>query len=144
MLPERYRIEVRNSLPELNHLRYVKPEKYHVTLRFLGEIEPTQIDGYFEEVDRYRSSFPVEVTQWTLSGFPKPNQARVVVLLLESNGKFESMQPSDSRVIPHLTVGYPRKRRLKITTEISTLGLCFESVGLYESRDGKYQELYVS
>lgn len=140
-LPPRYRQTVLNFVPELTGVRWVHHDKYHVTLRFLGNTSQENIPDHLDEVNQYKPHFPLLSTKVTLSGFPRPERARVIVLLLKSDGKFEAIRPSDSRFVPHLTLGYSRGRPVKVPKLSSSAQIVFESVGLYESIDGKYRQI---
>lgn len=141
-LPRRYHQTVRDLVPELKGVRWVRPEKYHVTLHFLGETEEGLIPTYLDEVNEYEPHFPLPTTEVVLSGFPRPERARVIVLLLKSDWKFESIRPTDSRFVPHLTLGYSRGQPVEVPKLSSCSKLIFESVGLYESVDGKYRRIH--
>ena len=143
-LPPHYRQIVRNFVPELTGVRWVHHDKYHVTLHFLGDTSEEDIPDHLEEVGRYKPHFPLLATEVALSGFPRPERAKVIVLLLKSDGKFEAIRPSDSRFVPHLTLGYSRGRPVEVPKLSSTTHIVFESVGLYESIDGKYRQICCS
>lgn len=126
----------------MSGVRWVKPEKYHVTLHFLGETEERSIPNHLGEVNEYKPHFPLPTTEVVISGFPRPERARVIVLLLKSDGKFEAIRPSDSRFVPHLTLGYSRGQPVEVPKFSSRSELVFETVGLYESTDGKYRRIH--
>ena len=141
-LPRRYHRTVQDLLPELKGVRWVRPEKYHVTLHFLGETKEDLVPTYLDEVNEYEPHFPLPTTEVVLSGFPRPERARVIVLLLKSDGKFEAIRPSDSRFVPHLTLGYARRQPVEVPKISSRSELVFQTVGLYESTDGKYRRIH--
>lgn len=141
-LPRRYHQTVQGLLPELKGVRWVRPEKYHVTLRFLGETKERSIPSHVDEVNEYKPHFPLSINEVVLSGFARPERASVIVLLLKSDGKFEAIRPSDSRFVPHLTLGYSRGQPVEVPKLSSRSDLVFESVGLYESVDGKYRRIH--
>ena len=53
-------------------LKLVKPENIHMTIRFLGEIQPSMVDAIHEEMKQITFS-PFQVQLEGLGAFPKPN-----------------------------------------------------------------------
>jgi len=144
LLPGRYRTQIQNLVPKLDGVRFVKPHKYHVTLRFLGVLKPHTERDYINVVDEYQRHFPITVDSVELTGFPSRRRAKVVVLLLKSNGKFEALDRSETNLVPHLTLGYVRKHRVAVPYLSRNLDLRFESVALFESLKGEYRRIYPS
>ena len=135
--------KVQNLVPNLDDVRWVRPERYHVTLEFFGDLLD---EGVPEQLARVRSlskSFPITTESVTVSGFPTAPRSRVVVILLGSNGKFESLYPTNPNFKPHITLGYSRAAPARVTEQFVRLELLFEDVGLYESRNGEYIQLGV-
>lgn len=59
------------------HLKTVKPQNIHLTIRFLGDISPAMVDAIYEEMEQVSfSSFTVELNG--LGAFPKLTYPRVV------------------------------------------------------------------
>ena len=136
-----HRSIVQSLVPNLDGLRWVRPERYHVTLAFLGDL---QQDGLGVQLDRAKclsKSFPIVSTTAILSGFPRASRARVVVILLGSSGKLESLELRKENFKPHITLGYARNKPVNIREKSVSLELLFEEVGLYESKDGEYIRL---
>jgi 2'-5' RNA ligase len=67
-----------------DEVRWVRPENYHVTLRFLGNIDPAGVSELTAQVaSEVRSQAPFEVQVGSSLPFPRANKPRAVVLSLE-------------------------------------------------------------
>ncbi len=65
------------------HLKPVKPENMHITLKFLGEIKEDMINRIEEAIrECFRSKFKVRIGE--VGGFPRVEHARVIFLEIES------------------------------------------------------------
>jgi len=63
--------------------RQVRPENWHLTLRFLGEVDEVGADRVVREVDAAERG-PAFTVQWgSLGAFPRPRRATVLWLGLE-------------------------------------------------------------
>ena len=130
-------------IPGMDGVRWVRPERYHVTMEFFGDLPQKGVEEQLEQVRRLSESFPIITKSVKVSGFPRASRSRVVVTLLGSNGKFESLNPANSNFKPHITLGYARATPVRVTERLVGLELLFEDVGLYESRNGQYIQLGV-
>lgn len=127
----------------MDGVRWVRPERYHVTIEFFGDLPYKGIDEQLERVQGLSGSFPIAAESAKVSGFPRTSRSRVVVILLGSNGKFESLNPANSNFKPHITLGYARTTPVRVTERLVDLELLFEDIGLYESKNGRYIQLGV-
>jgi 2'-5' RNA ligase len=107
-------------------LKLVKPENIHMTVRFLGDIQPTMVDVIHEEMKQI-SFTPFIVELGGLGTFPKPNYPRVVWAGIRKGAKeltsvFEQLEPRlrglgfkpDTKGFsPHLTIARVRTGRNK-------------------------------
>ena len=114
-----------------------------MTLRFIGELDASDVSNYHSELDEYARSFPLKFDSLTLSGFPSSRRARVVVLLLKSKSEINAAWALDAKFSPHITLGYARRRPVDVPEKSAKIKLAFESVGLYESTDRVYKPLRV-
>jgi 2'-5' RNA ligase len=135
--------------------RDVPPEKWHLTLRFIGGVEEPVLDRITRALDEADLGEPFRIGWAGLGAFPKPKQASVVWVGLsegedEMQALFESvedaleaagLEPEDRPFNPHLTIS-----RLRPQGDVRRLVDAFEPVGgtmevgsidLYESHLGR-------
>jgi 2'-5' RNA ligase len=132
--PVRERIgTIRSALeghqPGLAALRWVRPERCHLTMRFLGDREPSAVErltGAIEAAVAGLSRFEVELAG--LGCFPKPERARVLWLgtragreqlvalaaRLESELAGAGVDPDDRPFQPHLTLARAGRRPFRL------------------------------
>ena len=70
-------------------LRYVKPDGLHLTLHFLGDLEPSQIEAVSALLEKVAADSPPAGLELTnVGGFPNLEQPRVVVInARQTNGR---------------------------------------------------------
>jgi 2'-5' RNA ligase len=108
-------IQLKRSIPEV---RWVAPDNIHVTLKFLGDIEPTQIDPIANALEQALNLFPrFTINAKGLGVFPALRRPRVLWIGLEGNqlvklaAKVEAaleplgFMPEARGFQPHLTIG---------------------------------------
>ena len=107
-------------------LKRVKPENIHMTVRFLGDIQPPMVDAIHEEMKQI-SFTPFTVELIGFGAFPKPNYPRVVWAGIRKGASelkdvFEQLEPRlrglgfkpDTKGFsPHLTIARVRTGRNK-------------------------------
>lgn len=132
-LPGELKRELGRILEELRQcgadVKWVRPEAIHLTLKFLGEINPEQVGETrlaVQEVARYHGPFKIEARG--LGCFPRLEQPRVVWVGLEGEKwKLEALQrdvenalmkfgfPKEERPFkPHLTLGRVRSPKARL------------------------------
>ena len=107
-------------------VRWVKPDSLHVTLKFIGEMKPTDLPvaiDCLQEAARAVEPFTMSVAG--LSGFPPRGTPRVVHVHADGPGDvFERMHkaveqglaeelgvsPENRKYIPHITLGRVKNR----------------------------------
>jgi 2'-5' RNA ligase len=109
------------------NLRLVNPQNIHLTVRFLGDINPSMVDVIHEEMKQiFFTPFTVELEG--LGAFPKPNYPRVVWVGIRKGAKevrkvFEQLEPRlrglgfkpDTKgFTPHLTIARVTTGRNKV------------------------------
>ncbi|GMV64584.1 MAG: RNA 2',3'-cyclic phosphodiesterase [Candidatus Omnitrophica bacterium] len=120
----------------LNHayrsIRWVRPENWHITLLFLGPVQPERVDRLSEclrEAAASHSQFDIELAG--LGGFPRLSKARVVWVGVKSGKDLLSHLavtvrqacagiglPGDKKPFEaHLTLGRARSEPVGITVE---------------------------
>lgn len=124
--PTRARLEgVAHELRRTSaRVRWVRPELWHVTLKFLGEVSPEEtarLRALAREAAGGISPFALELD--TLGTFPEPARPRVIWVgsrvpppaLLELHRRLDRALsaldfPSERRYNPHVTLGRVRER----------------------------------
>jgi len=121
-------------------VRWVAAENIHLTLKFLGEVSPTNVDLIQQMLSAEAGLHPrfhIEVAQ--LGAFPNNKRPRVVWLGVEAPPELATLQrgvesaaaklgypPEDRPFSPHLTVG--RVRENAPSTELTALTAALESL----------------
>lgn len=121
--------EVQRELKSSNaDVRWVNPGNIHLTLKFFGNIEETEIDSILMAIEEpVRTTSPISITVRGVGGFPGLKNPRVIwVGLHDEKGASVSLQkrlegelgkigfpPEDRPFHPHLTLGRMRSNRGK-------------------------------
>jgi 2'-5' RNA ligase len=112
--------------PDGDAVRWVRPEGYHVTLRFLGNVPTAEVPALAKSVEgALAGSLRFSVTLGATHAFPSARQPRVVVIQLEPAAPLAALAerveagvvaaglPAEKRRFrAHLTLGRVRGRRL--------------------------------
>lgn len=147
---------LRNTIGAL--IRWVPPENMHLTLKFLGNISPANMDILTQIIRAEADSCqPFDMRVGGLACFPSPKRPRVIYIGLQAPAELEALQrgiesattrlgyESEERGFsPHLTFGRVRQnisasdqqkiRRALEETRIDSLGVArVDSVHLYNS-----------
>lgn len=107
-------------------LKLIKPQNIHVTIRFLGNIQPSMVDKIFEEMKKIQFS-PFEVKIKGMGAFPHLQYLRVVwagiteggdqmenvFKQLEPNLRKMGFKPDHKGFSPHLTIARVKSGRNK-------------------------------
>ena len=104
--------------PRLPGIRWVPPRNFHLTLKFLGDIEETKIDPIADALERALRPFPrFTINVKSLGVFPDGKRPRILwvglegnrlpALALEIERALEPLgfTPERRGFLPHLTVG---------------------------------------
>ncbi len=109
-------------------VRWVNPEKIHLTLKFFGNIEESRIDPIFKSIEEpIRNTLPFSLKVRGVGAFPHLKNPRVIwmglvdgreVLVsfqkqIETQLEKIGFQPEDRPFHPHLTLGRMRSSRGK-------------------------------
>jgi 2'-5' RNA ligase len=142
--------------PDGDAVRWVRSESYHVTLRFLGNVETADVPALVAAVQaELAAAKPFEVVLGAAHAFPSARQPRVVVVALEPGAPLAALAerveagvvaaglPAERRRFrAHLTLGRVRSRRLPALDDAQPLDagvLGMHEVVLFQSdlgRDG--------
>jgi 2'-5' RNA ligase len=109
-------------------VRWVNPEKIHLTLKFFGNIEESRIDPIFKSIEEpIRNTPPYSIEVKGVGAFPQLRNPRVIWMGLvdgkeiltsfqkQIETQLEKMgfQPEDRPFHPHLTLGRMKSSRGK-------------------------------
>jgi len=109
-------------------VRWVNPEKIHLTLKFFGNIEESRIDPIFKSIEEpIRNTLPFSLKVQGVGAFPNLKNPRVIwiglvngreVLIsfqkqIEAQLEKIGIQPEDRPFHPHLTLGRMKSSRGK-------------------------------
>jgi 2'-5' RNA ligase len=110
-------------------VRWVNPEKIHLTLKFFGNIEDSRIDPIFKSIEEpIRNTLPFSLKVRGVGAFPHLKNPRVIwmglvdgreVLIafqkqIETQLEKIGIQPEDRPFHPHLTLGRMKSSRGKV------------------------------
>ncbi len=77
------------AMPWANGIRWVSPDNLHLTLRFLGDVTPTQVERYAEAfgagLTRIAGLAKLTLSMTSPRFFPTPSRPRVIACLVEDN-----------------------------------------------------------
>ena len=144
-------------------VKWENPDKFHLTLRFLGDINEDKIDELIFVLDRLKFDF--ELLKFTSGGvgfFPNEKYPNVVFVDLAEKGNNSDklvefidriilnfgVKP-EKRFIPHITLGrFSRDKRAKIDKPINVktepFEITFDSFHLMKSNLGPKGSVYES
>ena len=71
--------------------RWVRPENLHVTLKFIGEVSPTKLDGILNALSAIRSDTPIDLKFRGLGFFPNEQHPRVLWAGLDASADLTSL-----------------------------------------------------
>jgi len=71
--------------------RWVRPENLHVTLKFIGEASPANVEGIRDALSAIRSDVPVEIKFRGLGFFPNEQHPRVLWAGLDASANLPSL-----------------------------------------------------
>jgi 2'-5' RNA ligase len=109
-------------------VRWVNPEKIHLTLKFFGNIEESRIDSIFQSIEEpVRNTQPFSLKVQEVGAFPSMKSPRVIWMGLvngsqiltsfqkEIEAQLEKIgfRPEDRPFRPHLTLGRVKSSRGK-------------------------------
>ena len=164
-------VELRAAFPDIvkkldsYHIRWGEPDKFHLTLRFLGDFDEDKIEQLADTLDRLKFDFEyIEFESDKIDFFPNSRYPNVIYAGLKEKGNNSEQLVSfidriilnfgvkpDKRFVPHITLGrFPRDKRKKIDEEFSfplkPEKIIFSSFSLMKSslkpEGSVYEELY--
>ncbi|MEX1208406.1 MAG: RNA 2',3'-cyclic phosphodiesterase [Acidimicrobiia bacterium] len=133
----------------------VDPQKWHLTLRFLGEVDEVQVDRIRHSLDRVDLGGPFTMAWGGLGAFPRPTRASVLwVGIPRGADELRSLwmatelalddagfPPEDRPFRPHLTIARirpPEDVSLVVGGEpLPTVPMKVDRLALFQSRLGR-------
>ncbi|MGH2417214.1 MAG: RNA 2',3'-cyclic phosphodiesterase [Candidatus Limnocylindria bacterium] len=111
--------------PRTHELRWVEPGNLHVTLAFLGSIEPDRVAGVERKIQGAAARHePMTRPTGRLGAFSRPGSARVLWYAVgDTDGALASLtgdladaleQPRDGEHRPHITLARARRRSVDL------------------------------
>ncbi|GJM16543.1 MAG: RNA 2',3'-cyclic phosphodiesterase [Thermodesulfobacteriota bacterium] len=147
LIPEEIRKQLLNYINSLkSHIdgvKWEKSDKLHITLKFLGDVEDSNLDNITNLLKRLveeSSSFKFRIAEF--GGFPNLNNPKVLYMGLSENREFLKFQKKldqglcelgfekeHRRFIPHITLGRVKKK-INIMSSQATTHSSFEIVDI--------------
>lgn len=127
--------------PNIDNVRWLKPEKYHITFEYFAELPGKLIQEVHRKIVLLSKYFPLTCEVECFSGFPSNRRARVVVALLRLANTDIGSVCDIKRFTPHVTVGYARSRKVYVPQTSFDLQFSFERPALFRSEKGLYTEM---
>ncbi len=136
----------KNNLFKKNY-KWVAKENYHITLKFLGDVDGSLVERLEEVGNEVALSFePFSVYTYKLGGFPDRKRARVFFLSLKDTDKIEKVfelldnkltslnfEREERKYHPHITLARLREFESLLDLKPLELKLDIEGFSLYES-----------
>ncbi len=154
VISELEKIQIRLKEMYLEHnIRWEDPEKFHLTLRFLGDIDEADLASLAETLKRLKFDFESIIFETDKVGFfPESKYPNVIFAGLKETGNNSDILVGfidriiynfgvkpDKRFIPHITLGrFNRSKRIKVTepldAAISRFTVEYDSFCLMQSK----------
>jgi 2'-5' RNA ligase len=115
--------------------RWVRPENFHVTLKFIGEVSPGKLDAIRGALSAIRSHAPVEIKFRGLGFFPHEQHPSVLWAGLAASANLPSLAGDIDGALE--TQGIARERR-PFTPHLTLARI--EPPGLHEELRGAIQK----
>ncbi len=94
---------------ERGRIRWGRPQGIHLTLKFLGDVDPDRVKGILEAVEKASSGMgPFQVALSGVGAFPNPETPRVIWVGLQ--GQLDSLVSLQQRVEQEMaSLGFPKE-----------------------------------
>jgi len=132
-------------------IRWARPETLHVTLRFLGDIEPARVPALTAALHAEAACVPpFELTFGELGAFPSSRRPQVVFFRVDPQQPLEALASAVERAVvqagfaadprpfrPHLTLGRARRgKHVPVTAAVTPPGdsRVVDEIVLFHSR----------
>lgn len=130
----------------ISNVKWVEKENFHITLRFIGEVDEDKVFQIAKILEEVSSRFsPFEVELGGLGKFPHvlwvgiekgSDILRNIAYAIEGSLLREGFQPTDKLFSPHITLGRLKKEIKKLPLEVGFGPLSFtvDSIILMQSQ----------
>lgn len=118
-------VELSREVPDV---RWVPPENFHVTLKFLGACDEDNVEDIVAAMRKASRHLPIELTIGGVGAFPSSGSARVIWVgatdledrvqkvynVLEKGAEKRGFPREKRRYTPHITVGRSRNKPVSL------------------------------
>lgn len=130
-----------SNKPEIDDVRWMKPEKYHITFEYFPDLSNEMFKNVHLKVQALSKYFPLKSELKCFSGFPTHRRARVIVALISLSSLEVQTICNNKRFNPHVTVGYARNPPVFVPQKVVKLSFSFVRPTLFLSEHGFYTEI---
>jgi len=153
LLPEEIKKQLTESINSLKHevdgVKWERPEKLHITLKFLGDVEESKLDSIDDlliKLSSAYSSFNLSLTDF--GGFPNLKKPRILYVGLSTNSLLSKLvseleeelsvlgfEKESRKFIPHITLGRVKKKiNIQYSPQITKNSFKVTQIGLIKSK----------
>lgn len=124
----------------LNGARWIDPENYHITLRFIGDVDGQTADEVADSLDRlsHSLSFPVRLTHLGTFGGDKP---RALFAGVEPSEALSRLQAAHERVLQRAGLVPEGRKFVPHVTLARLRGSSAEDVARFIAEAGRFEPL---
>lgn len=149
-LPEEIKEELNKLVGSLKRsisdVKWVEKENFHITIRFIGEVEEDKVlklEKILDDIGSKFSPFKVEIRD--IGNFPHvlwvgieegSDILRNIAYAIEGSLMREGFQPADKLFSPHITLGRVKRsiKKFSVNKEFGPYSFVVDSITLMESR----------
>lgn len=121
----------------LKGARWIDPENYHITLRFIGDIDDREADDVADALDRIHRK-PIEIRLNGLGSFGN-GKPHAVWARVEPSTELSEVQAEQERIIQRLNMSPERRKFLPHLTVARCRASSNEDVARWLSERGDFQ-----
>lgn len=121
----------------LRGARWIDPENYHITLRFIGDVDDRTADEVADALDRIRRD-PIEIRLNGLGSFGN-GKPHAVWARIESSPALNELQAEQERILQRLNLQPERRKYMPHVTIARCRNSTNEDVAKWLSERGNFQ-----